>query len=48
MHRSINSTLAGVFFNGLLRLVERNKCHGRLPLLDATMPRHVASSESMY
>ena len=32
-----SSTLAGVSYNSLVRLAERKKCHGRLPLVHTIM-----------
>ena len=36
-----SSVLAGVSYNGLVRLAELKKCHGRLPLIDVTMSTRV-------
>ena len=43
-----SSALAGVSFNSLVRLTERNKCHGRLPLVDAIMSTCLVSKYSAY
>ena len=42
------STLAGASFNSLVRLAEQNKCHGRLPLVDAIMSTCLVSKYSAY
>ena len=36
-----SSALAGVSYDSLARFAEQNKCHGRLPLVHATMSRHL-------
>ena len=45
IHRS---TLAGVSFNSLVRLAERDKWHGRLPLVDAIISICLVSKYSAY